>query len=137
MLLITPGRENNFNFLRYGLAILVLFAHSYPLSTGQEFRYPNGSTAPGLGWLAVNGFFAISGFLITGSWIASRSAGDFLRKRVLRIYPGYLVAYGVSMLIAAFCSGFVRYARSVYWSPVSLFEDLTCLGFRAMNTTNS
>ena len=40
------------------------------------------------GDLAVHGFFAISGYLITISWEKSAGALDYLRKRTLRILPG-------------------------------------------------
>ncbi len=49
----------------------------------------------------MDGFFILSGFLITRSWFSARSTGDYLLRRVLRIYPGFLVAVIFSGLIAA------------------------------------
>ena len=86
-------RGNNFNFIRFALAALVIFAHSYPLIDPAARNEPlQRFTRQQLfsGDLAVDGFFIISGFLILQSWLYSRSAGDYLRKRALRIYPGYL-----------------------------------------------
>ena len=58
------------------------------------------------GEVAVHLFFFISGFLITASWLNSRSMDDYLRRRVLRIYPGYTVALVASFLVAlAFAGG--------------------------------
>lgn len=45
----------------------------------------------GFGGIAVGGFFIISGFLITNSFLRSRSLWTYLKKRVARIYPGFIV----------------------------------------------
>ena len=44
------------------------------------------------GGIAVPFFFVLSGFLVTRSWASDPKLGDFLQKRVLRIYPGFLAA---------------------------------------------
>lgn len=83
---------NNFDLIRCFLASLVLFSHSYLLLGGHE---PVASLTRGQvegGEFAVDFFFVLSGYLITKSWLSSRGTFDFLKKRVLRIYPGYLVA---------------------------------------------
>ena len=41
------------------------------------------------GWLGVQIFFVISGYLIIQS-VLRHSAWDYLKHRVLRIYPAYL-----------------------------------------------
>lgn len=51
------------------------------------------------GSCAVNLFFLISGMLITASWLRAKSMPDFLMKRVLRIYPGFIVAVGITGLV--------------------------------------
>ena len=89
------SRENNFDLLRLGLAVLVLFSHSFPLATGTEIAEPVLRLTHGQmtgGAVAVDLFFVMSGFLIAAS--AKRSAGvtSFLRKRVARIYPAFCMA---------------------------------------------
>jgi peptidoglycan/LPS O-acetylase OafA/YrhL len=90
---IVPGK-NNFDALRFFFAALVIFSHAFTLSTGVEDPEPlhlfTGKIT--FGTVAVNAFFTISGFLITHSWLSSRSAGAYLLKRALRIYPGFIVA---------------------------------------------
>ncbi len=47
-------------------------------------RYTNYGS---LGEIAVDVFFVISGYLITGSYLRSRDVVDYLRKRALRLFP--------------------------------------------------
>ena len=92
---LSDGYDNNFDFLRFLLAALVIYCHSHPLLSGNGNRDILGQLTRGrfdFGDVAVNGFFVISGFLITGSWLRSRGTWDFLKKRILRIYPGFIVA---------------------------------------------
>ena len=44
------------------------------------------------GTLAVNGFFAISGFLITRSCLLTDNAARYFKKRLARIVPGFMLA---------------------------------------------
>ena len=95
--------QNNFGLLRLFLAILVVFSHSFAISkTGS--KDPFAGIAHGqmdLGALAVNGFFSISGFLIASSWLQTGNFRAYLRKRVLRIAPGFVT----SVLLCIFVVG--------------------------------
>ena len=95
-------RENNFDFIRISLAMLVIFSHSYLVCTGSEagdpFNILTRRQATG-GHMAVDLFFIISGFLITASFERSTSILSYLKKRIRRIYPGFIV---VTMLSALF-----------------------------------
>ncbi|MGD0962239.1 MAG: acyltransferase [Methylomonas sp.] len=88
------GRCNNFNFLRLLFATLVIFSHSPELIDGNRDRevltqiFHTVST----GEVAVYGFFLLSGYLIVKSWHLNPNPLVFLRNRVLRIYPGFIVA---------------------------------------------
>jgi len=93
-------RENNFDFLRFFAAALVLFAHSYPLVGRREDEpltlltgYEKG------GSIAVGIFFVMSGYLIASSWLASSSPKSFLIKRALRIFPALIVAVLLSVFV--------------------------------------
>ena len=90
----SKGRENNFDFLRFLFAAFVLFYHCFPLLLGNAGQ-PNGllmRLAPRAAESGVDGFFIISGFLVTASYLRSRTFGRYLRKRVLRIYPAFIAA---------------------------------------------
>jgi peptidoglycan/LPS O-acetylase OafA/YrhL len=90
---VSVPRENNFNMIRLVLACLVIFGHAPELMDGNRSREPLtvlfGTLS--LGELAVDGFFVLSGYLISQSWLSRPSVFGFLKNRVLRIYPGFIV----------------------------------------------
>lgn len=96
---VENDRRNNFDFLRFLMATLVLFYHSYPLLLGAGGHWVTGleRAASFGGGMAVDFFFVISGFLVTQSWVRTPAAVPFLRKRILRIYPAFI---GVSLFCA-------------------------------------
>ncbi len=100
---VTPAanRNNNFNILRLILATLVIFSHSPELTDGNRNRelLTRIFGTLSFGEVAVNGFFLLSGFLIVQSWQRKPNFPDYLKKRVLRIYPGFIVASLVSAFI--------------------------------------
>lgn len=95
---------NNFDFLRWALAVLVILSHSFALLSGSDETEPlmrwTGSQLT-FGGLAVNWFFVISGFLITHSWLRCKSLPRFLRKRACRILPGFVLAMLFCGLVVA------------------------------------
>lgn len=104
----TPERRDNSSPLRLALALLVVLGHSYQLTHGTVeadplFRWTRGQTT--LGLFAVNGFFLLSGCLVTRSWLRHGTTLDFARRRVARLYPGYAVAFAFSAAVAAATCG--------------------------------
>jgi peptidoglycan/LPS O-acetylase OafA/YrhL len=90
-------RTNGLNLVRLLLAALVLVAHGWYLSGRGAGPHIDGEN---LGGWAVYGFFALSGYLITGSrW--TKSLGDFLVLRVARIMPAFLVNLAVTAVVLA------------------------------------
>ena len=95
---------NAIGFLRFALAALVVFHHARVLGTGGAdpiLRATRGQAD--LGVLAVAGFFALSGFLITRS-AEHVSVPRYLWHRVLRIMPAYwvclvVIAIGVGPIL--------------------------------------
>ena len=78
-------RNNNFDGLRLSAAVAVIVGHAYVL-TGRPGDVPQ---LFGLSpqYVGVCVFFAISGWLIAGSWERSRSVAQFVSSRALRILP--------------------------------------------------
>ncbi|MGY2164209.1 acyltransferase family protein [Pseudomonas tolaasii] len=94
---------NNFHLLRYVLAALVIYSHSFGLLGLPEagvFRY-------GFGTLAVKCFFALSGYLITLSCLRSASLYGFALNRTLRIAPALIVALIFSHFIGVYFNKFI------------------------------
>lgn len=93
------NRNNNFTVLRLVLAWLVLFGHSFPL-TGTGFDPISKLMMPytWIGGIAVGGFFAVSGYLVSAS-ITQRSIPDFVASRSLRLYPAIICYSLVAILI--------------------------------------
>jgi peptidoglycan/LPS O-acetylase OafA/YrhL len=96
------SRANNFDSIRLIFAVLVIFSHSFPLATGSYEHEPLWVLTRGqieIGKVSVWGFFAISGFLIAQSWIRSPSIIAFLKRRIGRIYPGFIVVALISAIV--------------------------------------
>lgn len=91
-------RRNSLNAIRLLLAALVIVSHAWPL--GRYGSDPSFGDQNLGGW-AVAGFFTVSGFLITMSGERSRTVWDYLWRRVLRIYPGFVVALVIGGFVLA------------------------------------
>jgi peptidoglycan/LPS O-acetylase OafA/YrhL len=93
-------RKNNFDFIRFLAATLVIFSHSYPITTGNNGSEPFGILSNGqmtFGELAVSVFFVISGFLITQSFDRSKNIFYYLKARILRIFPALIMVVILSV----------------------------------------
>lgn len=97
------GRNNNFGFLRLLLATLVIVSHSPQILDGNRSReiLTRAFGTMSLGDFAVDGFFIISGYLVTKSFVQDPSVFSYLGKRALRIYPGFLASFWICVLLIA------------------------------------
>lgn len=77
-------RNNALNAWRLAFAAMVIMQHSWPL-TG---RHLVGPFAQLFSQVWVDGFFVISGYLITASWMRQPRLREYLAARLLRIFPG-------------------------------------------------
>lgn len=93
--------KNNFNLLRFVFAAMVLLSHAPELIDGNRRRelLTMAFHTMSFGEFAVGGFFLLSGYLITKSWCNNRDPVAYLGKRIKRIFPAFLVASFISVLI--------------------------------------
>lgn len=96
------GRHNALGILRLLFASLVIVSHTAEMVDGNRSREPLTQLfgTISFGELSVDAFFVISGYLIVKSY-GSRGPWIYLMKRCLRIYPGFIVASLISLLIVA------------------------------------
>jgi peptidoglycan/LPS O-acetylase OafA/YrhL len=110
-------RDNNFTVLRFLLAFTVLFGHSFPISgNGSDPLTMLILPHAWIGSLAVGGFFAISGFLVTAS-ISNRSLRDFVVSRSLRLYPAVIVYSLVAVFVIGPIATSVSLAQYFHSTP--------------------
>jgi peptidoglycan/LPS O-acetylase OafA/YrhL len=94
-------RHNSLSILRLVLAAIVALVHAQAIGWADQPRFRDTQ----LGDLAVDGFFVLSGFLVTRSATRLSSLRRFGWHRALRILPGFwaclvVVAFVVAPLIA-------------------------------------
>lgn len=90
--------------MRMAAALGVLVSHSYSLAMGHGVLEPlQGILGKTLGEIAVDLFFIISGFLVTGSLYHRKNAIDFIWARVLRVYPALLVMLLLTVFVLGPC----------------------------------
>lgn len=95
-------RIKHIDVLRGIAAILVTFFHL----TGGIALSQNTADYGKYGYLGVEIFFVISGFILPYSMYKTgydiNNFGRFMLKRVIRIYPAYLVAVAIGILLPFF-----------------------------------
>lgn len=92
------AQRNALNALRLAMATGVILWHSW-LVTGRTISFEPAHQLMRDVW--VDGFFAISGFLITWSWFRRPRLRDYFVARGLRILPGFWVCLIVVAFVIA------------------------------------
>jgi len=97
--------DNNFTFLRFAAASMVIVAHAYDLLNNESIKDPvNRVIGRSLGWIGVSIFFSMSGYLIMRSLDRTPNLLQFGRSRALRIFPGLAVCTIVTIFFLSFFS---------------------------------
>ena len=103
------------DFLRFVAITLVVIFHF----TARQYKLlPYGYLVKGppwnLGWVGVNLFFIISGYVVSHTLLKSYNAKDFILKRVTRIYPALWLILPIVFL-------------GQYFIPYSIYKDRSSL----------
>ena len=89
---VAPVRWPELDGLR-GLAILLVIPHNVHLYHHAQGLFRGSAMLANVGWVGVQLFFVLSGFLITHNLLLTRGAGNYFRsfyaRRALRILPLY------------------------------------------------
>lgn len=123
---LSESKENSITLLRLIAALAVIYGHSYAVvfAGGRDWV----STVTGYahaGGVAVDFFFLLSGFLVTGS-LLKRGALSYIVSRSLRLFP----ALWVYLLVATFVLGPVltTVPLSSYFFDPQTYKYLMSLG---------
>jgi peptidoglycan/LPS O-acetylase OafA/YrhL len=97
------NHENAFGFLRLFFAALVIASHTPEIADGNRSRelLTNTFGTISFGSVAIHAFFLISGYLIVGSYLKDSRPLSYLKKRIVRIYPAFVVASLFCILLVA------------------------------------
>ncbi len=122
------NRPAGFDYMRLVLATSVILVHGFAVtgSKAHEFSMWSGPDRGIIG-LILPTFFALSGFLVTGSLERNKSLASFLGLRVIRLIP----ALAFEVIISAFVLGtiFTQYSLSSYFgSPTFRAYFLNIVG---------
>ncbi|MFN3438482.1 MAG: acyltransferase family protein [Acidovorax sp.] len=106
-------RSNRFNLLRLMAALAVFAAHGDFL---YRLHLPVPLPGHSLGSLAVYVFFFVSGYLVCQSWEREPDWFAFWSKRVLRVFPGLIVAVAFSVFVVGWAVTTLP-STAYWWAP--------------------
>lgn len=90
------SHRNNFDLLRFAFAFTVFLFHAHVLSGEPALAFLSRHLSADL---AVKSFFVVSGYLVLMSYERAHSVGDYVSKRIRRVYPGYFaIVVGCAVL---------------------------------------
>ena len=92
--------KNSFGVMRLMMALAVLISHAVFLWSGSNAAEPLVAlTGYSLGQYGVQGFFILSGILVTQSLVRRGNLLDYARARALRIFPALIVCVVLTALV--------------------------------------
>ena len=118
----TGGRSSGFDYMRLCLSVAVVCIHSVSVTGLNDADVFWNTPARPIFRIVLPMFFALSGFLVTGSMCRAKTTAGFLGLRVIRIYP----ALAVEALLSALILGplVTSFTLPQYFSSPTLYNYL-------------
>lgn len=109
------NRENNFTIIHILAALMVITGHQFILLGGE---------APSVMGVAIHGLgvrilFLVSGYLVSMSYLRTKSRRGFIWKRLSRLYPALAVCLILSAVIMRFLTSVPEYYWQSAWQYVA------------------
>jgi len=102
--------------LRLIAALAVVFYH---YSIYIEQSSPVFASIFKYGYLGVDFFFILSGFVIMAS-AQNRSAFEFALSRAIRIYPAFMLCLGFTLLVSYYLDSSLLFWKNIFWNAIIL-----------------
>ncbi|OLF81524.1 hypothetical protein AWH62_02320 [Maricaulis sp. W15] len=107
-------KANNFTAMRILFALIVLYGHALMIPLGLPFEGAWATSVDFIVQCALDGFFILSGYMITASAMKSRDIGRYAGARFFRIFPGLIATVLLLWLIVG--PLFTSLPAGEYWS---------------------
>ncbi|WP_291843979.1 acyltransferase [Maricaulis sp.] len=106
-------KSNNFTAMRILFALFVLYGHALMIPLGLPYVGVWATTVDFIVQCALDGFFILSGYMITASAMKSRDIGRYTGARLFRIFPGLIATVLVLWLVVG--PLFTTLPMTEYW----------------------
>lgn len=97
---------NNLNIIQFMMSLFVIYSHAFSLGAGtaqgEVIKWLT-SERLSAGSLAVSVLFIVSGYLVSASYDNSKSAIQYLKNRIFRIFPGLVAVVILTALVLGPC----------------------------------
>ena len=123
------NRENNFNIIHFLATLGVIYGHQC-VFLGKNAPFLFGMDIHGI---SVRIIFVVTGYLITESWLRSKTCVIYVRKRLKRIFPPLILCVIFCVLLGAFLTteavgSYFKNSISYIWHNVFLFPKFDLPG---------